>query len=227
MDKSGKMLFALFLSVLIDFIGFGIVFPLLPFYAKSFGASASTITLLFSIYALAQFVTTLLVGSLSDRMGRRLLLLLSLAGSGVAYLWFGLANSLLELFLARGLAGAMSYSIVVAQAYIGDVTTPENRSKGMGIIGAALGLGFTLGPALSGILVGLGGESPNLRLPLLTAAILSSIAFLLAWKLLPESHPKSHSSSNVKKSFSKLSSTSSIWLLVRQSPLIAFLIRVC
>ncbi|NEP77359.1 MAG: MFS transporter [Okeania sp. SIO3B3] len=226
MVKPGKILFILFLSVFIDLIGLGIVIPLLPFYAKSFGASASTVTLLFSAYAVAQFVATLIVGNLSDRMGRRPLLLLSLVGSGISYLWFGLANSITALFLARGLAGAMSYSIVVAQAYVGDITTPENRSKGMGVLGAALGLGFTFGPALSGILVGLGGDNPNLRLPLITAAILSFLAFLLAWKMLPESQPKPESSSNTVDTTSKKTPTLSIWSLLKQNPLIAFLISL-
>jgi len=226
MAKSGNILFVLFLSVFIDLIGFGIVIPLLPYYAKSFGATASTITLLFSIYALAQFVTTLFVGSLSDRVGRRSLLLLSLAGSGIAYLWFALANSLLALFLARALAGAMSYSIVIAQAYIGDITTPENRSKGMGVIGAALGLGFTLGPALSGILVGLGGDNPNLRLPITISALLSFVAFLLAWKMLPESQSRAEPSKNPTKSLPKTSSPSSFWLPIKQNPIIGFLISL-
>ena len=225
MVKSRNTIFVLSLSVFANLIGFGIVIPLLPFYAQSFGASASTITLLFSVYALASFVTTLFLGSLSDRVGRRSLLLLSLAGSAIAYLWFALANSLITLFLARSLAGAMSYNVVIAQAYIADITTPENRSKGMGILGAALGLGFTLGPALSGILVGLGGDNPNLRLPLLTAALFSFVALLLAWKMLPESKPKSASSNHSQKTQSKTSS-SNLWLVLKQNPIIAFLISL-
>ncbi len=186
MTQSKRAFLILFLSIFIDLIGFGIVLPLLPFYAQSFGASASTVTMLFSIYSLAGFVANPFWGRLSDRIGRRPLLLLSLAGSGIAYFWFSLATSLITLFLARALAGIMSCSIVIAQAYIGDITTPENRSKGMGVIGAAFGLGFILGPALAGILVGVGDE-PNLRLPLFAAAATSGIALILAWFLLPES----------------------------------------
>ncbi|NEO42036.1 MAG: MFS transporter [Moorea sp. SIOASIH] len=225
MAKSSNTLFVISLSAFTNLIGFGIVIPLLPFYAKSFGASASTITLLFSVYALASFVTTLFLGSLSDRVGRRPLLLLSLAGSAIAYLWFALANSLITLFLARALAGAMSYSIVIAQAYVGDITTPENRSKGMGILGAALGLGFTLGPALSGVLVGLGGDNPNLRLPLFIAALFSFAAFLLAWKFLPVSQSKSAPSSHSKKPQSK-AETFNLWLVIKENPIIAFLISL-
>lgn len=149
-----------------------------------------------------------------------------MAGSGIAYLWFALANSLITLFLARALAGAMSYSIVIAQAYVGDITTPENRSKGMGILGAALGLGLTLGPALSGILVGLGGDNPNLRLPLLTAAMLSFVALLLAGKMLPESQPISEPSRNSQKPLRKTSSLSNLWLPIKKNPIIAFLISL-
>lgn len=187
---ANNTLLVLFLSIVIDLIGLGLVLPLLPFYGQSFGASTSTITLLFSVYALVNFVTTPFWGNLSDRIGRRPLLLLSLAGSGVAYMWFGFTHSLMVLFLARALAGAMGYSMVIAQAYVSDITTPENRSQGMGILGAAFGLGFTLGPALSGVLVGLGGDEPNLRLPLFVAAGLSFMAFLWAWYMLPESKPR-------------------------------------
>ncbi|NET56844.1 MAG: MFS transporter, partial [Symploca sp. SIO2E6] len=226
MAKSRNLLFILFLSVFIDLIGYGIVIPLLPFYAKSFGASASTVTLLFSVYSLASFVTTIFAGSISDRVGRRPLLLLSLAGSGIAYLWFALANSIITLFLARALAGAMSYSIVIAQAYVGDITTPENRSKGMGVMGAALGLGLTLGPALSGILVGLSGDNLNLRLPLLTAAILSFVALILAWQMLPESQPRTDLSRKSQKFPRKTSSLSDFLLPIKQNPIIGFLISL-
>lgn len=226
MAKTKNTLLVLSLSVFSNLIGFGIVIPLLPFYAKSFGASTTTVTLLFSSYALASFITTLFLGSLSDRVGRRPLMLLSLAGTSVAYLWFGLANSLVVLFLARGLAGAMNYSIVISQAYVGDITTPENRSKSMGILGAAVGLGFTLGPAFSGILVGLGGDNPNLRLPLIIAAMLSFVAFLLAWKMLPESQPRSGSSSSTVKTIPQKPPTQSSWSRIKQNPLIAFLINL-
>ncbi len=225
MVKSKNTLLILFLSIFIDLIGFGIVIPLLPLYAKSFGASASTITLLFSAYCLASFIASPFWGIWSDRMGRRPLLLLSLAGSGVAYIGFALANSLFWLFVTRILAGVMGCTMVVAQAYVGDITTPENRSKGMGILGVAYGLGFTLGPALSSFLVGIGGSETNFRLPLLGAGGLSFLAFIFAWLQLPESRP-SHPGDMTAEKFHtpKTQRLGNPWALLKKSPLLFFFI---
>ena len=151
MKKSS--LTTVFLVVLIDLLGFGIVLPLLPFYAKQFEAGAIAIGLLYSIYSFAQLIFSPIWGSLSDRIGRRPIMLLSTFGNVLAYIIFGLAGSLTVLFLSRLVAGIMGGNISTAQAYVADVTTPEERSKGMGMIGAAFGIGFVVGPALATALI--------------------------------------------------------------------------
>lgn len=187
--NNAKVLLILFLTVFIDLIGLGIIIPLLPFYAEYFGASPAIITLLFSCFSLMQFLFSPFWGSLSDRIGRKPIILLSMAGSCLAYLWCGLATSLWMLFASRLLAGFMGGTVVTAQAYISDITTAENRAKGMGLIGASFGLGFTLGPAISGFLAGVNTESVNYQLPLLVASGLSLGGFIFACFSLPSSMP--------------------------------------
>jgi len=134
----------LFLIVFVDLVGFGLVIPLLPFYAVRFAASPQEVTALVAVYSLVQLVTAPLWGRLSDRVGRRPVLLASLAASALAYLWLGSATRLWMLFAARAFAGACAGNIAAAQAYIADVTRPEERARGMGLIGAAFGLGVVL-----------------------------------------------------------------------------------
>lgn len=136
-----------FLVVVIDLLGFGIVLPLLPFYAQEFSASAVTIGLLYSVYSFMQLIFSPIWGSWSDRIGRRPIMLLSTFGAVIAYVIFGLAESLSVLFLSRIVAGTMGGNISTAQAYIADVTDEKNRARGMGLIGAAFGIGFVIGPA--------------------------------------------------------------------------------
>ena len=197
--KNPKAMLVLFLSVFIDLVGLGIVLPLLPFCGQRFGASPSAIAFLFAIYSLMQFIFTPLWGSLSDRFGRRPLLLLNIAGSSVSYVWFGLSNSFLMLLAARALAGVMGSSIVVAQAYIADVTEPEDRAKSMGILGAAFGMGFIFGPAIGGILGGSDPQNPNFSLPLFIAAGISILAFAVAYFYLPESLSQKARAQQVEK----------------------------
>ncbi|WP_132058699.1 MFS transporter [Halorussus amylolyticus] len=137
--------------VFIDLLGFGIIIPILPFYVRSFGVSDVYIGLLAASYSLMQFVFAPLLGSLSDRRGRRPVLLISVAGSAVAWTVFGLAGSIAVLFLSRMLAGAMGGNLAAAQAYVSDITPPERRASAFGLIGAAFGLGFIFGPALGGV----------------------------------------------------------------------------
>lgn len=177
----------LFLIVFVDLIGFGLVIPLLPFYAVRFGASPEQVTLLLAIYSLVQLFTAPLWGRLSDRVGRRPVLMTSMAASVLAYLWLGAADALWMLFAARALAGACAGNIAAAQAYIADVTTPENRAKGMGLIGAAFGLGFIFGPALGGFLAGNNPATANLQTPAWAAAGLSFVALCGVLFLLRES----------------------------------------
>ncbi|MGK7894009.1 MAG: MFS transporter [Xenococcus sp. (in: cyanobacteria)] len=186
MMNQKKIKLVLFASIFIDFIGFGILYPLLPFYAQKFDANPREIGLLFALYSLMQFIFAPLWGSLSDRFGRRVILLASIAGSGLSYFWFAFANSLLSLFLARALAGITGNSLLVAKAYMADITTPENRTKAMGLLGVAFGLGFILGPALGGILAGSEPQNPNFQLPFLVAAGFSLLATIFAFFNLPE-----------------------------------------
>jgi multidrug resistance protein len=174
----------IFLTVFIDLLGFGIIIPLLPFYAERFGGSAETVALLSASFSLMQFVFMPIWGRLSDRIGRRPILLLGLFGSFGSYLLFGLAGSLPLLFVSRVFAGIAGATVSTAQAFIADTTTAENRAKGMGVLGAAFGLGFIFGPAIGGFLSRWGHGVPPLF-----AATLSIANFAAAWFFLPESRP--------------------------------------
>jgi MFS family permease len=179
----------LFLIVLVDLIGFGLVIPLLPFYAVRFHASPQEVTVLMAVFSLASMLTAPLWGRLSDRIGRRPVLMVSMAAAALAYLWMGFASALWVLFAARALAGACAGNIAAAQAYIADVTPPEKRARGMGMIGAAFGIGFIIGPALGGIVAGHDMATADLRTPGLIACALSLIAFLGVVFVLKESLP--------------------------------------
>jgi len=159
--KMNMALGLMFLTVFIDLIGFGIIIPLLPQYAKMFGASGLTVGLLLMSYSLMQFFFAPMWGRLSDKIGRRPVLLISLATSAVGYLIWGASTSLAMLFISRIVAGFGNANLAVAQAYIADVTPEEYRSQGMGMIGAAFGLGFVLGPAIAG-LASFMGVHPNI-----------------------------------------------------------------
>jgi DHA1 family tetracycline resistance protein-like MFS transporter len=175
------------LVVFVDLLGFGVVIPLLPFYGEHFQASPAVITTLMSTYSGLQLLAAPLWGRLSDRVGRRPVILVSLATSIAAYLWLSSADALWMLFAARALQGMSAGNISVAQAYIADITTPANRSKGMGGLGAALGLGFVLGPAFGGLMAGGDPANIDVRLPSLVAAGLSALALVIALVRLRES----------------------------------------
>jgi MFS transporter, DHA1 family, tetracycline resistance protein len=175
------------LVVFVDLLGFGVLIPLLPFYGEHFHASPAVITTLMSTYSAMQLVAAPLWGRLSDRIGRRPVILVSVTTSIAAYLWLGTADALWMLFAARALQGLSAGNISVAQAYIADVTTRENRGKGMGMLGAALGLGFVLGPALGGVLAGGDPADVEVALPSFVAAGLCSLALIIAIFALRES----------------------------------------
>ena len=181
----------LFLTVFIDLIGFGMVIPFLSFYAREYHASGVAVGAVVGVYSIMQFFFAPVWGRMSDRIGRRPVILISLTASCIGYLLFGFGRSLAILFASRVIAGAGGANIGTAQAYIADITSPENRAKGMGLIGAAFGMGFILGPPLSGFLGEYGshhGMHGNL-LPGVVAASLSFIAFVIAFVVLAESRP--------------------------------------
>lgn len=180
-------LIIVFVTVFIDLLGFGIIIPLLPFYAETFGATGFTIGLLATSFSLMQFVFAPIWGRVSDRIGRRPIILLGLLGSCLSYLGFGMASTLPLLFAARIFAGIAGANIPTAQAVVADLTTPENRAKGMGIIGAAFGLGFIFGPAIGGFLSRYGYS-----VPAYFASGLSLANFVAAWFLLPETLKPEH-----------------------------------
>src|SRR3954471_24885574 len=155
-----KPLLVIFITVLIDLIGFGIVIPVLPYYIESFGATPFQLGLLVASYSVMQFIFSPVLGGMSDRYGRRPVLFFSLLGTSVGFLLVGLAGALWVIFAGRILDGITGGNISTAQAYIADVTTRKDRARGMGLIGAAFGLGFVLGPAIGGVLSRWGTHVP-------------------------------------------------------------------
>ncbi|MFZ1729204.1 MAG: MFS transporter [Bacteroidota bacterium] len=179
----------IFLITFIDLLGFGIVIPIIPSYAEAgFGASDVTVGFLVASFSFSQLLFTPLWGRISDRVGRRPILIFGLCLTVISYIMFGLAHSLVMLFISRLLGGIGGANISAAQAYISDVTRPEERARGMGLIGAAFGLGFVFGPIIGGSLVGYGYSVPGFA-----AAALSTIALVTAIVALPESLKKDES----------------------------------
>lgn len=161
MRKSqGRPLLVAFLIILFDLIGFGLIIPVQSFFAETFGASPTWVTWLGASYSLMQFMFAPLWGRLSDRFGRKPILLMSVLASGTGYLLFALADNLVWLFLSRMVAGFGAANIAAAQAVVADVTDETDRARGMGLIGAAIGLGFTVGPAIGGIAGQWGPQAP-------------------------------------------------------------------
>jgi multidrug resistance protein len=175
-------LFVIFFTVFIDMVGFGIVIPVLPLYAEHFRATPVQIGWLTGIYSGMQIIFVPILGRLSDRFGRRPILIVSLIGTAVGFLIMGWATSLTLLFVARVIDGASGGNIATAQAYIADVSTPENRSRSMGVIGAAFGLGFTFGPMIGGLL-----SRISYGAPFFFAAALAALNVVLLYFILPES----------------------------------------
>jgi len=182
----------LWVAVAVDLLGFGIIIPLLPLYADSFGASPATIGLLFSSYALAQFALSPWWGKLSDRVGRKPVLMVTIAGSAVGSIVLALAGSVWMLFLGRIIDGMSGASVAVARAAVADSSTPNNRARLMGLMGAAFGLGFIIGPGI-GALAALGG----LSLPYYVAAVIALINLATVSLRVRETRPAVRSESRV------------------------------
>jgi MFS family permease len=174
----------IFTTILIDFVGFSVLIPLLPLYAERLGATPPEVGFLLSVYAAAQLVFLPAWGWLSDRIGRRPVLLISLLGTAVSFALLAVADSLGTIYLARALAGFFAASIGTAQAVITDVTAEDERAGGMGMIGAAFGLGFVLGPVLGGLLSWVDPSAP-----LHAIVVLATLNLAAAWWWLPESRP--------------------------------------
>lgn len=187
MARQRSPLFVLFLTVFIDLVGFGIVIPILPLYAEHFHASPVAIGWLTGIYSGMQIIFTPILGKLSDRFGRRPVLLVSIIGTAAGFALMGFAQALTLLFAGRILAGITGGNISIPQAYIADVTAPEKRSRAMGMIGAAFGLGFTFGPLIGGMM-----SRISYGAPFFFAAGLAVINAALVYLILPESLSREH-----------------------------------
>lgn len=185
MQSRKPSLIPIFLIVFVGLLGFGIIIPLLPLYAKYFGASPLTAGVLLATYSLLQLIATPYLGALSDRIGRRPVLIVSQIGTVLAFVLLGVANSLPLLFLARMLDGVSGGNISTAQAYISDVVEEKNRAKAFALIGVAFGLGFILGPVIGGVL----SDGNNFYRPAFVAAAISLVSLLLTIFWLPESLP--------------------------------------
>jgi DHA1 family tetracycline resistance protein-like MFS transporter len=177
-------LLPIFLIVLVDVLGLTIILPLLPFYAEKLGASATVVGLLISSYALCQLIAGPILGRMSDHMGRKPLLIVSQFGTFIGFLILAFAGSLWMVFLSRVIDGLTAGNLSLAQAYIADVTTPENRAKSFGLIGIAFGVGFFIGPGISGYLAQFGYVYP-----ILAAAFLSALSIVCTATLLPRVTP--------------------------------------
>ncbi len=221
MSKSRSPLVIIFITIFIDLVGFGIVIPVLPLYAERYGASESTVGILVASYSAMQFVFAPILGQLSDRVGRRPVLLVSLLGTSVGFLLmglapqlplgfvlFGLAPTLVWLFAARIIDGISGGNISTAQAYIADVTPPEERSKGMGLIGAAFGLGFVFGPMIGGLLSRISPGAPFFFAAAMAAANATALYFLL-----PESLSHEHRSEARRGGLRQIFEESGRWQL--------------
>jgi DHA1 family tetracycline resistance protein-like MFS transporter len=181
-ENMNKRLFSIILVVFIDLLGFSLILPLLPYYAETFKASETTTGILIASYALMQLIGAPILGRLSDRFGRRPVLLISVFGTFLGFLLLGFANALWMLFVSRIIDGITGGNLSVAQAYISDVTDEKSRSKGLGMIGAAFGLGFIIGPVTGGLL-----SQWGYAVPAFAAAAISFINLILIYAWLPES----------------------------------------
>lgn len=182
-----RIMAILFLIIFMDLVGFGLLLPLLPFYVQRVGAGPETITLVLGLYSVGQFIAAPLWGRLSDSLGRKPVLAATSFGLAVSYVMLAYADTLILLIAARLFGGVMAGNIAAAQAYISDITTPATRAKGMGLLGAAFGLGFIFGPAIGGVLGGSDVATADFVSPALAAAAVTLIAAVGVLVFLKES----------------------------------------
>jgi MFS transporter, DHA1 family, tetracycline resistance protein len=186
----------LLLTVFIDMVGFGIVVPVLPLYTERFGASPFTIGMLVAVYSAMGFIFSPIVGALSDRLGRRSILLFSTIGQATGFFIMGAANTLLWLFIARILDGIFGANVSTTQAYVADISAPEDRSRALGLLGAAFGVGFICGPLTGGLL-----SQISLSAPFYFAGALAAVNAVLIFFVLPESRPTEDKSKPDKETY--------------------------
>lgn len=216
--RGRRSLLALFIVCVIDVLGFGILIPLLPYMAIQFGATPTLNTWILGIYSACQLLAAPLWGHLSDRWGRRPILLSSMLGACASYVMLAFAHSLAALFLARALAGAMAGNLSAALAYASDISKPADRAATMGTVGAAIGIGFMLGPAIGGALAGEQLQAVNFLRPALVSAALSVLAMLLVLFLLPESN-----SAEQRRAHASSTRRLHAWQLLRMLPALRWL----
>ncbi|MDP4085860.1 MAG: MFS transporter [Bacillota bacterium] len=181
--KTNKALPILFLVMFLVYVGFGIIIPVLPFYAEKIGATPTQLGMLMAVYSLMQLLFSPMWGRISDRIGRKPVMMVGIAGLAISFFLMAISHKLWMLFVARIIGGVLSSAnMPTTQAYVADITTPENRGKGMGVIGAAIGLGFVFGPAIGGIF-----SKNSLSLPFYIAGVSSVITLVLVFFLLRES----------------------------------------
>jgi DHA1 family tetracycline resistance protein-like MFS transporter len=212
-----RQLAALFLFCVIDTLGFGILIPLVPYMADRFGVAPQFITPVLGSYSLCQLLAAPHWGRLSDRYGRRPILMSSLAGACLSYVVLGLASNVWWLLASRMLAGLMAGNIAAAFAYASDVSRPEKRAVTMGLIGAAIGVGFTLGQPIGGLLAGKDPASANFVAPAAVSTALSLLAIVLVRFVLPESHNVAHRAQHPDEA------RRGVWRLLRERPTLAHL----
>jgi MFS transporter, DHA1 family, tetracycline resistance protein len=187
-----RQLAALFLFSVVDTLGFGILIPLVPYMAERFGTAPQFITPVLGSYSLCQLLAAPLWGRLSDRYGRRPVLMSSLAGACLSYVLLGCAHNIWWLLVSRMLAGAMAGNIAAAFAYASDVSAPQRRAAALGVVGAAIGIGFTLGQPIGGLLAGADAARANFVAPAALSVGTSLLAILIVRFVLPESHTAAH-----------------------------------
>lgn len=216
MMKEKSSLFILFIVMFFVMVGFGIIIPVLPFYAETIGATPTELGLLMAVYSLMQFIFSPMWGKISDRIGRKPVMMIGIFGLSLSFFLMAIATELWMLFAARILGGLLSAAnMPTTMAYVADITTPENRSKGMGMIGASVGLGFIFGPAIGGIF-----SKISLNLPFYISGISSLLTFFLVYFVLKESLTKE------KRNRLKEQEPISKWALLKEPYAILFFLQL-